>query len=90
LTGKYRVILTPRAKKQLDKLDSSVSARIFSWLKNTLDNSEDPYSLGRKLAGGLSGMIRYRIGDHRIIAEIHDNELIILVIEVDHRRRVYD
>ena len=70
-------------------MDSSTSLRIYSWLKDTLDNSDDPYSLGTRLAGDLSGMIRYRVGDYRIIAEIRDGELTILVIEIEHRKKVY-
>ena len=56
----------------------------------TLDNTKDPYGLGKKLTGELSGLIRYRVGDHRIIAEVRDGELIILVIEIEHRKKVYD
>jgi len=76
--------------KQISKLDRSTSERIYSWLKDVLDSSDDPCSLGQKLMGDLSGLIKYRVGDYRVIAEIRDNELIILVIEIEHRKKVYD
>jgi len=71
-------------------MDRTVSERIYSWIGKNLVNTKDPYAPGKKLAGELSGLIRYRIGDHRIIAEVRDNELIILVIEIEHRKKVYD
>ena len=84
------MVLTSNAKKQLDKMDKPASERIYSWLKGTLDYSKNPYTLGKKLTGDLGGLIRYRVGNHRIIAEIRDNELIILVIEIEHRKKIYD
>jgi len=89
LTCKYHVIYTPHAKKQLAKMDRAISGHIFSWIGEKLVDSEDPYSVGLKLTGELSGMIRYRVGDYRIIAKICDKELIILVIEVEHRKKIY-
>lgn len=86
----YRVVYTPQAKRQLAKIDNSVSRHIYSWIGERLDNSEDPRSLGRKLTGSLSGLIRYTVGDYRIIAQIIDNELVILVIEIEHRKKIYD
>jgi mRNA interferase RelE/StbE len=71
-------------------MDRTVSERIYSWIGEKLVGCEDPYGPGRKLTGSLSGMVRYRVGDHRIIAEVRDGELIILIIEIEHRKKVYD
>jgi mRNA interferase RelE/StbE len=45
--------------------------------------------VGKPLTGSLKGYWRYRVGDYRIICELRDEELLILVIEIAHRREVY-
>jgi len=50
----------------------------------------DPRSLGEPLTGDLSGLWRYRVGDYRILAQIEDDRLIILVVHVEHRKNIYD
>ena len=48
-----------------------------------------PRTLARKLSGPYEGEIRYRVGDYRVICTIHENILLILVVEIAHRREVY-
>ena len=50
---------------------------------------EDPRSTGKALAGNLAGLWRYRVGDYRIVCDIEDEVLLILVIDVAHRSKVY-
>ena len=50
---------------------------------------EDPRSRGKALTGNLAGLWRYRVGDYRIICDIEDGVLLILVVDVAHRREVY-
>jgi len=90
LSRVYRVIYTPQAMKRLEKMDRDVSERIYSWIGKNLVNTKDPYGLGKKLSGELSGLIRYRVGNYRIVAEVRDNELVILVIDIEHRKKIYD
>ena len=71
-------------------MDRDVSERIYSWIGGKLVGSEDPCSVGRKLTGDLSGLMRYRVGDYQIIAEMRDSELVVLVKEVEHRKKVHD
>jgi mRNA interferase RelE/StbE len=63
--------------------------RILSFLFTRLLASPDPRRLGKSLAGELEGMIRYRVGDYRLICRLEDQTLTILVIEVGHRREIY-
>ncbi len=86
----YKVIFTERAKKQLKKLDKHIAALIIGWLEKNIQNCENPRLHGKGLVENKSGQWRYRIGDYRVICEIQDKEIIVLVLEVGHRREIYD
>ena len=51
---------------------------------------ENPRRSGKALTAGLTGFWRYRVGDHRIICQIQEDEVLILILKVGHRREVYD
>ncbi|MCD7726871.1 MAG: type II toxin-antitoxin system RelE/ParE family toxin [Ruminococcus sp.] len=87
---KYKVVFTKEAKKQLKKLDKYVTALIVNWMDKNLEGCENPRTHGKALTANRSGQWRYRIGDYRLIAEIRDDEIIILVLSIGHRRDVYD
>ena len=87
---KYRVEFTEKSKKQLFKLDKSVSALIIGWIEKNIEGCENPRIHGKGLLGSKSGQWRYRIGDYRAICQIRDEEVIILVLEVGHRKHVYE
>ena len=52
-------------------------------------NLDDPRSRGKALTGNLAGLWRYRVGDYRVVCDIEDGVLVILVVDVAHRREVY-
>lgn len=85
----YKVIFTERAKKQLKKLDKHIAALIIGWLEKNIQNCENPRLHGKGLLENKSGQWRYRIGDYRVICEIQDKEIIVLVLEVGHKREIY-
>lgn len=87
---KYSVEYTPRAVKDLKKLDKQTRALIFGWIEKNLVDCENPRRHGKGLTANRSGQWRYRIGDYRLIAEIHDDKVVILVLTVGHRREVYE
>ena len=87
---KYKVILTERAKKQLKKLDKHTSALIIGWLEKNVNDCENPRIHGKGLVENKSGQWRYRIGDYRVICEIQDNEVVVLVLEIGHRKEIYN
>ena len=76
-------------EKQLRKLGPDVSVRIRRYMERTVGRSEDVRAFGAPLVGELSGLWRYRVGDYRIICKIQDDVLVVLVIEIGHRREVY-
>ena len=84
----WRAELSPRALKQLSKLDKPTARRIIDYLRE-IASGEDPHSQGKELTGNLAGFWRYRVGDYRIIASIEDDELLILAITIDHRSQIY-
>ena len=86
----YKVEYAPLAIKQLKKLDKHISALIIGWIEKNLVDCEDPRRYGIGLVANRSGEWRYRIGDYRILADIQDDKLVILIITVGHRREVYD
>ena len=74
------------AAQQLRKLDRTVQQRILAYLRNRVLAAEDPRKLGKLLSGDKGGLSRYRIGDYRAICKLEDEQLVVLVLEIGHRR----
>jgi mRNA interferase RelE/StbE len=86
----WRIEFADSAAKQLRKLDPAVARRITAFLRDRVVPARDPRTLGAALKGDELGQFwKYRVGDYRIIAEIHDREVRILVVRLGHRRDVY-
>ena len=86
----WQIELTETARKQLSKLDKQTALRITKFLRERVMPLENPRSIGKALVGAVFGSYwRYRVGDDRIVCEIQDKKLNILVIEVGNRREIY-
>ena len=86
----WRIELTETAAKQLRKLDKHEARRITTFLRERLERAEDPRSTGKALTGPQLGTYwRYRVGGYRIICEIRDRVLVILVIAIGNRKVIY-
>ena len=85
----YEVVYSKKAIKNLKKMDNHNRLYILAWIDKNLVNTSDPYSKGKALKGDFKGSIRFRVGDYRIITEVQDDKLIILIINIDHRKSVY-
>ncbi|MDQ6739600.1 MAG: type II toxin-antitoxin system RelE/ParE family toxin [Actinomycetota bacterium] len=83
----YAVRFTPGAAKQVNKLDPEAARRIRRFLEEKLQPLENPRLLGKKLVS--EDFWRYRVGDYRILATIDDQQILVLVVDVAHRREVY-
>ena len=83
------VEVTETAKKQLAKLDRKVQAEILRYLRERIQTDEDPRRFGAPLRKEMAGRWKYRIGDYRIICEIQDEKVLVLVLMVGHRSRIY-
>jgi mRNA interferase RelE/StbE len=84
----WAISFSETAEKQLSKLDHQVQQRIRSYLKNRIAPN-NPRDFGKALRENLSGLWRYRVGDYRIIADIQDENVLVLVVRVRHRSDVY-
>ena len=72
----------------MKKLDRETARRIIAKLRE-ISQLEDPRSTGKALVGNLAGLWRYRVGDYRIICDIEDGVLVILVVDIAHMSKVY-
>lgn len=86
---KYSVEYSNAASKSLLKMDKSASRMIYAWINRHLVGYSDPRVHGKALTGNLAGLWRYRVGDYRLIAEVKDDKLVILMLEVGHRSTIY-
>jgi mRNA interferase RelE/StbE len=78
------------AKRDLAKLDKPVARRITGFLRERVAPLDDPRSLGNAPKGSALGEFwRYRVGDYRIICDIQDKALRILVVTIGNRREIY-
>ena len=86
----WRIELGDAAKKDLAKLDKPVAKRITAFIRERLAVLDDPRSIGDALKGSRLGELwKYRVGDYRIIADIEDGALKILVVKIGNRHEVY-
>jgi mRNA interferase RelE/StbE len=78
------------AAKELRKLDRQAQSDILRYFRERIATDEDPRRVGKPLSGDLAGLWRYRVRDYRMICNIEDDKLIVLVVRVAHRKDVYE
>lgn len=86
----YRVEFTASALKALKKMDRYTAAMLVGWIRKNLEGCSDPRERGKGLTANRSGQWRYRIGDYRLITEIQDEKITVLVVQIGHRKDIYD
>jgi len=86
----WKIDFQATAIKQLSKMGSTESSRIREFLHTRVKPLDNPRKLGEALQGSrFKHLWRYKVGDYRIICDIQDQKLVVLVMEVGHRRKVY-
>lgn len=86
----WRIELSETAEKQLSKLDRPVAQRLRTFLRERVAVLDDPRSIGEALKGSTLGEFwKYRVGDWRLICEIRDQKITIIVLSLGNRREVY-
>jgi mRNA interferase RelE/StbE len=85
----WRIEITRTAEKQITKLDRPAQKSIQRFLRERLTPADNPRQWGRALQGEKRGLWRYRVGDYRLICDIQDEKIIVLVLEVGHRKDIY-
>jgi mRNA interferase RelE/StbE len=85
----WTIEYTETARRQLRKLDKSSARRILDYMELRVSPLEDARTLGKALRGPLGEFWRYRVGQYRIICELQDERLCVLVVRVGDRKEVY-
>ena len=86
----WKIEFDPLANKELSKLDPQIAKRILGFLYQRIAFAKDPRMIGEVLKGSKLGEFwKYRVGDYRIIVNIIDSEVKVLVIKIGNRKEVY-
>ncbi len=85
----YHVEFAPAAVKTLKKLDAHNALLITAWIRKNLEGCKDPRAHGKPLTANLREQWRYRVGDYRLLAKIEDDRVVILILNIGHRREIY-
>lgn len=86
----WRIEVDEAAERDLAKLDPQISKRILKFLHDRLAVLDDPRSIGEALRGSrLGDFWKYRVGDYRIICDIQDKRVLVLVLRIGNRREIY-
>jgi len=87
--NRRRVEIARTAEKQILKLERAAQVAIQSFLRERLVKTGNPRQWGKPLRGEKRGLWRYRVGNFRLICDIQDEKITVLVLEVGHRKDVY-
>lgn len=85
----YSLAYSKRADKDLSKLDAPQRKIIVAWLSKNIKDCENPRVYGKALEANHIGKWRYRIGKYRVLVKIDDEKLIVLALQIGHRREIY-
>ena len=85
----WKIELSAMARKQLCMMDRPEQKKIVDYLAERIEGCKNPRHFGEALSANRAGLWRYRVGDYRIICEIQDDKVIVLVLTIGHRREVY-
>lgn len=85
----YRLLISDDVRKNIRKMDKHLGLMLARDMKAKLDGLENPRSIGKALVGQYKGLWRYRIGAYRVICDIIDDELIVVAIDIGHRKNIY-
>lgn len=86
---RYSVEYSTNASRFMKKLDNYTKTVIKNWINKNLEGCINPFEHGKMLVGDKSGLWRYRVGDYRLICEVQQDKVVILVVEIGHRRDIY-
>lgn len=84
----YKVEYSKSAQKQIKKMDQYTKVMLMRWITKNLVDCSNLYLHGKALKGNLKNQWRYKVGDYRILCNIEDDKL-ILIINVGHRKEIY-
>lgn len=86
----WTVEFDDRARRELRKLDAKTQQSILRYLRERIAGKPDPRRFGKPLRRNLAGLWRYRVEDYRLICRLEDERVVVLVLQIGHRREVYE
>ena len=86
----WSVLISDKAQKQLQNIGPGHRRVILTWLAKNIDGCDNPRVFGKALTANRTGIWRYRIGDYRILVDIQDDELVVMALQIGHRKRSTD
>jgi mRNA interferase RelE/StbE len=85
----YQLAFTKQSLKDLKDLDVTIRMMVLAWIEKNLSTIENPRIIGKPLKGNHEGLWRYRVGQYRLLAQIQDQTLTILMVTITHRKDAY-
>jgi mRNA interferase RelE/StbE len=85
----YQLAFTKQSLKDLKDLDVTIRIMVLAWIEKNLSNLENPRIIGKLLKGNHEGLWRYRVGQYRLLTQIQDQTLTILMVTITHRKDAY-
>lgn len=85
----WKIEYDPRSIRDLNRLSREIRQEIADYLDARVAAADEPRRFGKPLRYGLAGLWRYRVRDYRIVCEVRDQTMVVLVVGVGHRRDVY-
>ncbi|CAD5898211.1 type II toxin-antitoxin system RelE family toxin [Carnobacterium maltaromaticum] len=89
MNKKYKVEFGKDSQKVLKKMDKYQASLIMGWIKKNLVDCENPYSHGKALVANHNDKWCYRIGDYRLVVNIEEELVVILILTIGHRKDIY-
>ena len=89
MTLAWKIEYAETARKQLRKLDKLTARRIVDFMDERIAPNANPRAMGKALKGPLGDLWRYRVGDFRVLCDLQDGVLTVLVLRIGNRREVY-
>ena len=85
----YSVEFSTNARRFIKKLDNYTKTVIKNWINKNLEGCTNPFQHGKPLTADKKGLWRYRVGDYRLICDVQQDKVIIIIVEIGHRRDIY-
>ena len=85
----YQLAFTKQSLKDLKDLDVTIRMMVLAWIEKNLSTIENPRVIGKPLKGNHEGLWRYRVGQYRLLTQIQDQTLTILMVTITHRKDAY-
>jgi mRNA interferase RelE/StbE len=85
----YQLAFTKQSLKDLKDIDITIRMMVLAWIEKNLSTIENPRVIGNPIKRNHEGLWRYRVGQYRLLTQIQDQTLTILMVTITHRKDAY-